>query len=138
MKFLDNPRSLFTQKFIEIFKILTVAGVFISISCTYYAFTEYIYPYAGLDKSSFSVMYVHALLFSKIWLLRYFHLKISVRAHEAKLSYLNSSQTQTILVVLSIAVSRNTNLFVHEKLTNLFSRTFSYSFMKQIFARKKK
>ena len=33
---------------------------------------------------NFSLMHVHALLFHKIFSLTYFHVKISVRVHEAK------------------------------------------------------
>ena len=40
--------------------------------------------------------------------------------------YLHSSQTQTILLVTLayLTVSRNANLFVHEKLTKLLSWSF--------------
>ena len=34
-------------------------------------------------------------------------------------------------------VSRNTHLFVHERLTNLLPRTFLYNFIKETFPREK-
>ena len=45
------------------------------------------------------------------------------------MSYLHSLRTQTILTVSRLdnfTVSRNTNVFVHEKLSNLLSWTFLY------------
>ena len=83
-----------------------------------------------------SVMYVRVPLFYNICFLTYFCIKRFVRAHEAHISYLHSSQTQTIMVVLSITWS--SNLLIHEKLTNLLPRTFLYNFMKETFARKNK
>ena len=53
---------------------------------------------------NFSLMHVHALLFHKIFSLTYFHVKISVRVHEAKnilRAFLaKKNQFETILLFL--------------------------------------
>ena len=63
-----------------------------------------------------------------------------------KIMYLHSSQTQITLnyIILTLitllayfAVSRNANLFVHERLTNLLHRTLKCTFRKENFLRKK-
>ena len=63
-----------------------------------------------------------------------------------KIMYLNPSQTQItlnyiILVLITLlgyfAVSRNTNIFVHERLTNLLHRIRKCTFRKENFLRKK-
>ena len=48
-------------------------------------------------QMNFSLMYVYVLRFPKICFLTYFHVKISVRAHEAKISYVLSLQRKTSL-----------------------------------------
>ena len=83
-----------------------------------------------------SVMHVHVPLFYNICFLTYFCINSFVRAHEAHISYLHSSQTQIIMVVPSITWSSNP--FIHEKLTNMLSRTFLYNFMKENSAWKNK
>ena len=63
-----------------------------------------------------------------------------------KIMYLHFSQTQITLnyIILTLitllayfAVSRNANLFVHERLTNLLHRTLKCTFRKENFLRKK-
>ena len=58
-----------------------------------------------------------------------------------KIMYLHFSQTETILVLITLlayfAISRNANLFVHERLTNLLHRTLKCTFRKENFLRKK-
>ena len=62
-----------------------------------------------------------------------------------KIMYLHFSQTQITLnyIILALitllaysAVSRNPNLFVHERLTNLLHRTLKCTFRKENFLRK--
>ena len=63
-----------------------------------------------------------------------------------KIMHLHFSQTQitfnyiilTLITLLAyFAVSRNANLFVHERLTNLLHRTLKCTFRKEKFLRKK-